>query len=195
MFGQRRNRHVPQRTHLARTGRHRAGRAVGGLALLPALGSLDREPQPQHVDTDWHRRRRRVRLQPGGDRGARLVPGLVSRTRAGRSLLRGRGDHRLAYAARPDVGTRGAFEHVRRAQGVTRPGAEDSPASPPGRRRGRHSAGARARRRSSARTPGRESAGGRGGARRPIARGRVDADRRAGPGREDGRERMRSVPR
>jgi Cu+-exporting ATPase len=34
-----------------------------GLAVLPALGAVDRQPQPQHVDADRHRRGCRVRLQ------------------------------------------------------------------------------------------------------------------------------------
>jgi hypothetical protein len=39
-------------THVDRAGAICAGRAVGRLAVLPSLGAVDCEPQPEHVDAD-----------------------------------------------------------------------------------------------------------------------------------------------
>ena len=161
-----------RRAHLARAGAGDAGRAVGGLAFLPALGAVDRQSQPQHVDADRHSvsarptstasspRWRRASSRHRSD-GARAVGG----------LLRGGRDHRLADVAGPgaraaralaDLG--GASRHCsgwrRRRRGALQ--ADGT--------RGRHSARPRPRRRSPARATRREGAGRRRRARRPLQR-------------------------
>ena len=67
---------------------------------------------------------------------------------------------------------------------ASRPGAEDGAAHRRRRQRGRHPAGARARRRHAARSPGREGAGRRRRRRRQQRGRRIDAHRRADAGRQ-----------
>lgn len=54
-----------------------------GVALLCALPTVHRQSQPQHVDSDRHRRGRRFWLQRGGHRGAGPVSGLFPRAWTG----------------------------------------------------------------------------------------------------------------
>ena len=64
-------------SHLDRTRADGARSAVGRLAVLPALGPVDRESQPQHVDADRDRCGCRVHLQHRCHACARPVSRLV----------------------------------------------------------------------------------------------------------------------
>ena len=66
-----------ERADMAGTDPHGSRGALGRLALLPALGAVDRQSQPQHVDADRHGCGSRVRVQRGRDDRAGPVPGLV----------------------------------------------------------------------------------------------------------------------
>ena len=77
---------------LDRAGAGDAGRAVGGAAVLPPRLGIARQPQPEHVDADLDRRRRRLCLQRRRD----AVPGPLSAPvprpwRRGAGLFRGGG--------------------------------------------------------------------------------------------------------
>ena len=101
-----------------------AGRALGRLADLQALLGLVPQDEPEHVDADRDRRRRRLSVQRRGDARARHLPGSLSRPRGpGRRLLRGGGGDHRAGPARPGAGAPGARAHQRRDQGAARPGA------------------------------------------------------------------------
>ena len=101
-----------------------AGRALGRLADLQALLGIVPEAQPEHVDADRDRRRRRLSVQRRRDARARDLPGRLPRARGpGRRLLRGRGGDRGARPARPGARAPGARAHQRRDQGPARPRA------------------------------------------------------------------------
>ena len=106
-----------------------------GWPFFRRWAAIDREPQSQHVDADRDRRRRRLRLQRRRDVRTRPVSGLVPRARSRRRLLRGRGDHRVAHAARAGARAQGAFEHLRGDQGAAASCAEDRAPDRGGRHR------------------------------------------------------------
>ena len=96
-----------------------AGGSCGAVVRLAVPGArlgLDREPQPQHVDADLHRRASGLRLQRGCRAGARLVPARSHHARRrGRALFRGRRRHRRAGAGRPGAGAAGYMSSMQEA--------------------------------------------------------------------------------
>src|SRR3546814_1158476 len=75
---------------MAPTGVGDAGRAVGGLAVLPARLAIGQDAQPQHVHADRDGNWRCLALQRGGDgRAVDLSGRLPGRGRVGRRLFRG----------------------------------------------------------------------------------------------------------
>ena len=83
-----------------------AGRAVGGVAVLPSRLGVDRQPQPQHVDADLARRRRGLSLQRRRHAVPGHLPAPVPRPwRRGAGLFRGGRRHRRAGLPRPGAGT------------------------------------------------------------------------------------------
>ena len=104
-----------------------AGGAVVRLAVLRAHVAVVREPQPEHVHADRHRRRRGVRLQRRRDGGARrCFPPAFRMHGARRDLLRYCGRHHRAGAARPGDGAARAAPHRRSDSAAARAGAEDA---------------------------------------------------------------------
>ena len=172
---------------LARARARRAGRAVGRLAVLRALGAVDREPQPEHVDADRHRRRRGLRLQRRRDRGA----GHASQTRSASTAA-----SRVYFEAAAIIVSLTLLGQLLELKARSEHVGRDS----------RRCSASRRRRRAASRTTAREEdiplthvhVGDRlrvrpgekvpvdGVVRRgPLERRRVDADRRADSGREE----------
>ena len=106
-----------------------AGRPLGGLAVLRALGAVARQQEPEHVDADRNRHRRRVPLQRRRDSRARRLSELVRLDGARRGLLRGRGRHHLADAARPAPRAQGSLADLGGDQVAARPRAQDRAAN------------------------------------------------------------------
>ena len=144
---------------LDRAGALDAGRAVGRLAVLRALGAVDRAPSPNMWTLIGTGTGAAFALQRGRDSRARHLSRARS-CRMGRvaRVLRGRGRHHLADAARPAPRAAGALADVGGDQGAARPRAEDRAAHQRRRHRGGHPAHARARRRLAARAARREGA-------------------------------------
>ncbi len=141
-------------------------RALGRTAVFPARLGLGREPQPQHVQPDRARHRRRVPLQRDRDFGAGLVPCRIPRHgQHGRGLFRGLVGHYRAGIARPGAGTACPRPNRRGDPRVAEPRAENRAPRERRSRGRRNSAGRRASRRSAADSSGRRRAGGRTGAR------------------------------
>ena len=179
---------APVRLAPARAGD--AGRSVGRRTLLRARLVLARQSQPQHVDADRARNRRRLRLQRR--RGARTgaVPGAAARAeRTGAGLLRGGVGHSRPRAGRTGTGAHGTGPHRGCDPRAPRPRTEARPAAARRRRRrgraARHGPG----RGALARQARRERSGGRSRPRRAFLRGREPAERRTGPRGEGGRRR------
>ena len=131
---------------LDRTGAGVTDRALGRLALLRAGGSVDREPQPEHVDADRARHRCSLSLQRRGHGGAERVPGLVHLDGAGRGVLRSGSRDCLADVARPDPRVEGALANLGGNQVAARADTQDRTPHCSRWQRGGCSARARARR-------------------------------------------------
>ncbi len=172
---------------LDRTGGQYASGAVGRLAVFRALGAVHPAPPPEYVDPDRLRRRRRLRLQRGGDDCARPVSAGLLRARAHRRLFRSGRRHRFPDAVRANPRTAGALANLGRHQGAARTGAQDG--APHRRRwqRGRRAARPCPYRRHLARAARRESAGGRRRHRRRKRDRRIDAVRRTDSGHQTAR--------
>ncbi len=85
--------------------------AMGGLAVFPARLGLGQEPQPKHVDTDFHRGRRRLRLFRDRHLPAGCIPRGLPAGDGRQHLLRGGGGDRGTGVCRAGVGTAGAGTH------------------------------------------------------------------------------------
>ena len=109
---------------------------VGRPGLLRARGGVAGKPALEHVHADRAGRGRLVRLQPddaGLPRSDAAAP--AGQQDGGAGLLRGRGDHRHAGAARPGAGARRAPADGGGHPGAARPFAQARRPDPARRRR------------------------------------------------------------
>ena len=153
---------VRARFDLGAAGPGKPGRPVGRLALLRAFLGQPEDPQPQHVHPDRARRRRSIRLQPGGHPRAADLPRIAAHDgRRGAGLFRGGRRHHDSGPPRPGAGAARPFGDRQGDPGAARPRPQDGATNRRGRPRGGHPARPRPRRLPAADSPRREGAGGR----------------------------------